>query len=1002
MANNADRKPLFSRESDEPDDAAGPDPLMELSLIAGLEDAPASRGRQDDRATETPPGARGAQIDLEEALEAELAPTSAAEPSDEMVKTRSSAPEGDGEDARTTDIPAFLSTRVDDKDDFETAADVTDETVETELPAVETDMVEGAAPAERDPLAEYLADEEASLAATAPDEQSDDDARVAEGDAPLSSERAAPPQRDADAPAQPATLEDELAAMLGGGPAAADSAEDMATETAPDNSEPDDLEPLSTATVSALSVDDDTRPAHDAVASIEDATGPAPSADAADFQSSGPGDEEQTEQIDAPHAEDFDPTEEPADQAPDQIEEPRPVFSRATPVAAVPIWEQRDASDDTVEPTDEIDLQANFNAVFDDELTQSVRPPAQRTDDAERVLPEAAHAPAQGANGETRWDSGPDASEQVDPVDELAAIMGLERADDRDTSFVAASHSANQHRSFDDMEADFRMALEQELPDIDASEQDETRPVAAQQSAPAGLAAAPALETVDMSAFEGVAPAEFDVPELEQHAEAGLDDAAFADLEDELASALDDDAYERPRPAATQSPAESEFDAAQVEAELARDMEFVGHDMNAPRDGDGADASGPGDAGRQGLDDEPQARSGRRAMMVGLIVAGLAVAGIGGVLALVGGEGAVDEGPVLVEADPEPVKVEPDDPGGTTVPNQDRAVFADGEGATPQQQNLVSTAEEPVDIASAPVDGLPSAVAAGEKAEDRLTAGGTETQAEPGVVPITPRRVRTLIVRPDGTLEERAPEPASETVAETTSEPAPSEPASAPEPAAAEVAEANDAIVDEPETVAGLPVAPREIEVVDDVATPVGPSGPEAAEAETTEPAAQAVETAAVADTGEGDNATAGADQTAPVVVRRVQTTTATPASIADRPADQPVNVVNRQQRAAPVQTASAPAASSPTVPTVTNGSTGGFTVQLAALPSEESARVTATRLSEQYGSLIGGRSMTIQRAVIDGRGTFYRVRVAADGSSDANDLCNRIKASGGNCFVAR
>ena len=144
------------------------------------------------------------------------------------------------------------------------------------------------------------------------------------------------------------------------------------------------------------------------------------------------------------------------------------------------------------------------------------------------------------------------------------------------------------------------------------------------------------------------------------------------------------------------------------------------------------------------------------------------------------------------------------------------------------------------------------------------------------------------------------------------------------------------------------------------------------------------------------------------MVVRRVQTTTATPPLIRDRPSDQPVNVVNRQQVAAAPAAAPAPApqaaaaAQQAAVPVTTTSGSTGFSVQLAALPSEESARATATRLSQQYGGLIAGRGLTIQRAVIEGRGTFYRVRVAANGSGDANALCNSIKASGGNCFVAR
>ena len=65
-------------------------------------------------------------------------------------------------------------------------------------------------------------------------------------------------------------------------------------------------------------------------------------------------------------------------------------------------------------------------------------------------------------------------------------------------------------------------------------------------------------------------------------------------------------------------------------------------------------------------------------------------------------------------------------------------------------------------------------------------------------------------------------------------------------------------------------------------------------------------------------------------------------------------------------------------------------------------AQSSFANLSARYGNLIGGRAMNIQRADIPGKGTFYRVRVAAQDRSDATSLCTRIKAAGGSCFVAR
>ena len=95
----------------------------------------------------------------------------------------------------------------------------------------------------------------------------------------------------------------------------------------------------------------------------------------------------------------------------------------------------------------------------------------------------------------------------------------------------------------------------------------------------------------------------------------------------------------------------------------------------------------------------------RRGMMIAAIVAGVALLGGVGALALSfrDGEGVV--APVVVKADEGPVKVKPENPGGTSVPNQDNKVYDAVKGATgtstaPAQEKLVTTSEEPVDTAA--------------------------------------------------------------------------------------------------------------------------------------------------------------------------------------------------------------------------------------------------------------------------------------------------------------
>ncbi len=178
----------------------------------------------------------------------------------------------------------------------------------------------------------------------------------------------------------------------------------------------------------------------------------------------------------------------------------------------------------------------------------------------------------------------------------------------------------------------------------------------------------------------------------------------------------------------------------------------------------------------------------RRGLMIAGAIGALAVLGAVGVFAFGGGGTEGSGTPALVRADPEPVKVKPENPGGQQVPNQESQVYRRVDGsdaaAKPAQDRLVTTAEEPVEM---PVARTETAV---PKSEERLAStpeAGTAAQGE-DVTAMAPRRVRTMVVRPDGTLVPRE-EPA---------------PAAAPAPTAAEARTPPTATqVETPSTVAG-------------------------------------------------------------------------------------------------------------------------------------------------------------------------------------------------------
>ena len=345
-------------------------------------------------------------------------------------------------------------------------------------------------------------------------------------------------------------------------------------------------------------------------------------------------------------------------------------------------------------------------------------------------------------------------------------------------------------------------------------------------------------------------------------------------------------------------------------------------------------------------------RPQRRGLMVAAIVGGVALIGAIGAFALSSGGDDGADTVAIVKADDGPVKIKPENPGGTTVPNQDSKVYETvaGEGTTtdPQQQTLVTTAEEPADIEDDPV------VAA--KSEDRIEQilQETENQSDAELAAVAPRKVRTMVVRPDGTLV-----PREETEAATQ------------ELATDSVASAGAAVTEPvPESTGALPDAGQEEAIATFEQEPSVMNGEPAAEPASTaaEAPAPAVETAA-----------------AP----RATDTPATAPIAPQRPAEQPIDVVGEVK---PDQVASA----------ATSTAGGGWSMQIASQPNEAAAQSSYQNLVRRYASVLEGRPVNIVKADIAGKGTFWRVRVPADSRNDAIALCETYKAAGGNCFVSR
>lgn len=318
--------------------------------------------------------------------------------------------------------------------------------------------------------------------------------------------------------------------------------------------------------------------------------------------------------------------------------------------------------------------------------------------------------------------------------------------------------------------------------------------------------------------------------------------------------------------------------------------------------------------------------------------------------------------PRVITADADPVKVAPENPGGTVVPNQDKAVYdrvAGDSTAAPKQKELVSSNEQPVDVVQktlipesiSPDDsdgGQVTPTPAGETQDPRLlpnqNGGNTNVAAnDDGQVPaVSPRKVRTMIVKPDGSLVPRD-EPAAPAVDKTTT-------AAAPKPAA------------------NNPVASTDLRPTDANTQPV-------------------------------DGDAASAESTPIRVVKTTPLPTARPEPAKANAAAAPHEA---QPKAQTQQVASAAPAKSPAAPVTTASSGGAYGVQIASLPTEADAQKSQVNLKAKFASVIGNHPLEIRKADIAGKGTYYRVRVVAGSKDEAAAICERYRTAGGTCLISK
>ncbi|WP_453972947.1 SPOR domain-containing protein [Amorphus sp. MBR-141] len=408
----------------------------------------------------------------------------------------------------------------------------------------------------------------------------------------------------------------------------------------------------------------------------------------------------------------------------------------------------------------------------------------------------------------------------------------------------------------------------------------------------------------------------------------------------------------------------------------------------------------------------PRRKIGRplAALVLLLLVAG---GGYAAYSLLSGAEETTDGPPPVIQANADGVKVMAD---GADQADGGKTVY-DRVGEDPSENGrLVRSQEVPID---------PSQSAGADN---------------PISSPLLPKRVRTVVVRPDGTII-----PADELDAaqgQTDALVAPSTPSSATGDPAADVATSPAPIADSaPETAEAVQPEPASTQEEAEASLPGVnvPADEDAALAETSEPAsapalspirtseriaAQPSPAPAPRPAASGDTRTVSTSRVttpaatqqrgplslvpdAPGAETAATTTSPTLPSPSRSATQQPVGdrvspavLAAQNQRANQPQNtqtaAAAPAATSAPAPA------GDWAVQVSSQRTADQARAAYQQLQSRFPGVLGGREPSIQAADLGDRGTFYRVRLPAQTRDAANQICADLKAAGGDCFVGR
>ena len=344
---------------------------------------------------------------------------------------------------------------------------------------------------------------------------------------------------------------------------------------------------------------------------------------------------------------------------------------------------------------------------------------------------------------------------------------------------------------------------------------------------------------------------------------------------------------------------------------------------------------------------EPNERKGRKILMAASGLIGIMA--LGGALAFaykIGGDSDIASTgkPPLIQADSRPVKVAPAKPGGKQFPHKNKKIYERLQGEKSQVIERLVPRQESVAVAATAALGTAETAAAN-------TVKSAPTAPVAAAPSGAPRKVKTLTVRPDGTIEPatprqkvvKAPPPAPENggagIAMSFPQPA-STPPSAPAPVAA------------PPVKAAAPAMPKPL----DVTPPPAPA------------------------------------QSAPL-----QT-----AALPRVPASAPPPVQKPRAPAPQQQTAARPAPA-PAAAAATAASNRSYVVQVAARKSQTDALAAFADIQQKYPKLLSGYRPIIKRADLGSKGVWYRLNVGpVKNKKVASNLCSSLKGAGMRSCIIR